>query len=141
MHFDANQTTCELLESADEVTDFGLLLAGDVKPADALRQLSRWARAGRLYQCRMWVIRDAEFNYVHFNGLPAILYDLQKDAHEWHNVAADPAYRDVVERYRLKLLEWRMSTEDNTYCGWAYERRPHFGMNPFRIRPPWPPYY
>lgn len=30
----------------------GLLLAGDVDPADVRRQLSRWVRAGRLYQLR-----------------------------------------------------------------------------------------
>ena len=30
----------------------GLLLAGDVAPADVRRQLSRWVKAGRLYQLR-----------------------------------------------------------------------------------------
>jgi hypothetical protein len=42
---------------------------------------------------------------------------------------------------RPKLLDWRMSTEDNTRIGWTYERRPRFGMNPFRFRSPWPPFY
>lgn len=32
--------------------DTGLLLAGEVDPADVQRQLSRWVRAGRLYQLR-----------------------------------------------------------------------------------------
>ena len=30
----------------------GLLLAGDVDPAAVYRQLSRWVKAGRLYQLR-----------------------------------------------------------------------------------------
>lgn len=36
----------------EPVFDTGLLLAGDVDPADVRRQLSRWTTAGRLYQLR-----------------------------------------------------------------------------------------
>ena len=38
---------------ADEPAfETGLLLAGPVDPADVRRQLSRWVKAGRLYQLR-----------------------------------------------------------------------------------------
>jgi predicted transcriptional regulator of viral defense system len=36
----------------EPVFETGLLLAGDVDPANVRRQLSRWTRAGRLYQLR-----------------------------------------------------------------------------------------
>jgi predicted transcriptional regulator of viral defense system len=36
----------------EPVFDAGLLLAGEVDPADVRRQLSRWTAAGRLYQLR-----------------------------------------------------------------------------------------
>jgi len=36
----------------EPVFETGLLLAGDVDPVDVRRQLSRWTRAGRLYQLR-----------------------------------------------------------------------------------------
>jgi predicted transcriptional regulator of viral defense system len=36
----------------EPVFETGLLLAGKVEPADVRRQLSRWTRAGRLYQLR-----------------------------------------------------------------------------------------
>ncbi len=36
----------------EAVFESGLLLAGDVKPADVQKQLSRWTTAGRLYQLR-----------------------------------------------------------------------------------------
>ncbi len=36
----------------EPVFETGLLLAGDVNPADVRRQLSRWTKAGRLYQIR-----------------------------------------------------------------------------------------
>ena len=38
--------------SDEPVFETGLLLAGDVEPANVRRQLSRWTRAGRLYQLR-----------------------------------------------------------------------------------------
>jgi predicted transcriptional regulator of viral defense system len=43
-----------LLEIVDDepVFESGLLLAGDVPPADVRRQLSRWTKRGRLYQLR-----------------------------------------------------------------------------------------
>jgi predicted transcriptional regulator of viral defense system len=43
-----------LLETVTDepVFETGLLLAGDVDPADVRRQLSRWTRTGRLYQLR-----------------------------------------------------------------------------------------
>ena len=36
----------------EPVFETGLLLAGDVDPPDVRRQLSRWTKAGRLYQLR-----------------------------------------------------------------------------------------
>jgi hypothetical protein len=44
----------ELLRIAGDEPLFetGLLLAGDIDPADVHRQLSRWVKAGRLYQLR-----------------------------------------------------------------------------------------
>ncbi len=45
--------TCLLQIVGDEpVFETGLLLVGDVDPKNARRQLSRWTKAGRLYQLR-----------------------------------------------------------------------------------------
>ncbi len=40
------------------------------------------------------------------------LYDLQADPHEIHNLAADPAYRDVLERMRAAQSAWASATRD-----------------------------
>jgi len=47
----------ELLEivSDEPVFETGILLAGDIDPADVRRQLSRWTSAGRLYRLRRGV--------------------------------------------------------------------------------------
>lgn len=59
-------------------------------------------------QATLNVIRDDRFKYVHFTGLPPLLYDLRKDPGELVNVVADPAYGRVVGEYAQKLLTHRM---------------------------------
>jgi arylsulfatase A-like enzyme len=58
------------------------------------------------------VIRDQHYKYVHFADLPCLLFDLQQDRFELHNIAADaPA---IVARYAQQLLSWRLRTTDKT---------------------------
>ncbi|MFO7320373.1 MAG: alkaline phosphatase family protein [Chloroflexota bacterium] len=64
-------------------------------------------------QCRAWMVRDRHYKYVHFAGLPDMLFDLRADPDELHNLAGDSEYKEVVEAYKTKLLEWRQRTEDN----------------------------
>ena len=40
------------------------------------------------------------------------LYDLQVDPHELHNLAGDPAYREVLARLRGELVDWMKRTHD-----------------------------
>jgi N-sulfoglucosamine sulfohydrolase len=40
------------------------------------------------------------------------LYDLQNDPIEYHNLAGDPAYADVLQRMQHALLEYRENTDD-----------------------------
>jgi N-sulfoglucosamine sulfohydrolase len=47
------------------------------------------------------------------------LYDLRKDPAEVHNVAADPAYRAVLERMRAELTKFRADTRDPWLPGQA----------------------
>lgn len=82
-------------------------------------------------KCRGWMIRDHRFKYWHFNGMPDVLFDLEKDPQELHNIAEDPDYADVIQDYLLKLIDWRMSNEDVSRVSWTYARRPGFGKNPF----------
>jgi arylsulfatase A-like enzyme len=72
------------------------------------------------HKCRGWMIRDRQIKYWHFNGLPDVLFDLEKDPGELRNRADDPAYRDVVQEYLEKLIDWRMSTEDPSRISWTY---------------------
>ncbi|HTV69462.1 MAG TPA: alkaline phosphatase family protein [Rhizobiaceae bacterium] len=66
-------------------------------------------------QCNLAVIRDERFKYVHFGGgLPPVLFDLQSDPSETHNIAADPACRDTRLAYAERLLAWRSEHLDQS---------------------------
>ena len=56
---------------------------------------------------------DYEAAYDRMLRPPAIeLYDLKQDPHELHNLADDPAYRQVRDRLLDSLRAWRMRTGD-----------------------------
>jgi len=65
-------------------------------------------------QATLNVIRDRRFKYVHFTGLPPLLYDLVRDPGELNDVAAEPAYLPVVAEYAQKLLSHRMLHAERT---------------------------
>lgn len=65
-------------------------------------------------QCALSVIRGKRFKYVHFAGLPPILYDLKKDPGELRNWADDGGYAGVLLTYAQRMLTWRMLHADRT---------------------------
>ncbi len=64
--------------------------------------------------CNLAVIRDTAFKYVHFAGLPPLLFDLESDPAELRNVANDPDYLQIRVDYAEKLLSWRAGHLDQT---------------------------
>jgi arylsulfatase A-like enzyme len=65
-------------------------------------------------QCTLNVVRDADWKYVHFTALPALLFDLRNDPHEFVNRAHDPAMAGVVARYAGLLASHRMLHAERT---------------------------
>ncbi len=63
------------------------------------------------------VVRGERFKYVHFAGLPPLLFDMQEDPGELTNLADDPAYRDARLEMAEKLLSWRASHLDRSLTG------------------------
>lgn len=64
--------------------------------------------------CNLSVIRDDHFKYVHFAGLPPVLFDLKKDMGELENRAEDPDYLKIRLAYAEKLLTLRARHLDQT---------------------------
>lgn len=65
-------------------------------------------------QCVLNVIRDDDFKYVHFVGLPPLLYDLRSDPGELTDRAADPAMAPIVADRARRLLTHRMLHAERT---------------------------
>jgi arylsulfatase A-like enzyme len=82
-------------------------------------------------QCTANLIWDRRYKYVHFTGLPSLFFDLENDPHEFHDLAADPAYHGLVLEYAQKMLSWRMNHDERTLTNirlgpdGMVERRPH----------------
>ena len=64
--------------------------------------------------CNLAVLRDEAFKYVHFAGLPPLLYDLAADPGETRNLAEDPAYAATRLAYAERLLALRARHLDQT---------------------------
>ena len=62
----------------------------------------------------MAVIREQRFKYVHFAGLPPLLFDLEADPAGRDNLADDPAYGAIRLALAEKLLAWRAEHLDQT---------------------------
>lgn len=70
-----------------------------------------------LDQCQLAALRGERYKYVHFPGLPALFFDLERDPHEFENRAEDPDYRALVLEHAQKMLSWRMAHADRTLSG------------------------
>jgi len=74
-------------------------------------------------QCSLNVIRDRRYKYVHFTALPPLLFDLEADPLELHDVAAQPRYLGVLSEYAGKLLSQRMLHADRTLTNYRLTPR------------------
>jgi len=69
---------------------------------------------GRLPTPEGRMVRSQRFKYcVYSEGRRReSLVDIQDDPGEMVNVAEDPRYREVLQRHRAMLAEWRRATRD-----------------------------
>ena len=57
-------------------------------------------------ECQGWMVRDARYKYIHWEGYPAQLFDLQEDPQEFHDRGTDPALRSVRAAMHQRLFDW-----------------------------------
>jgi arylsulfatase A-like enzyme len=61
------------------------------------------------HQCNLTVIRSERYKYVHFTALPPLMFDLENDPGELHNVAEEPEYQELLITMLQKMMSWRMN--------------------------------
>src|SRR3546814_52834 len=72
-----------------------------------------------LDDCSLAVIRGERWKYVHFAGLPPLLFDLVDDPGELPNRAEDRACLAARPYMEDKLLAWRSRHQDRRLTGWS----------------------
>ena len=65
-------------------------------------------------RCNYAVVRGRRYKYVHFAGLPPLLFDLENDPHEAENLAGRPEMAATVLACAQTMLDWRLSHADRT---------------------------
>ncbi len=63
-------------------------------------------------QCTANIICGERYKYVHFTALPHLFFDRKQDPDEFLDLAADPAYHELMLEYAGKMLSWRMEHDD-----------------------------
>jgi arylsulfatase A-like enzyme len=59
--------------------------------------------------CRIYMVRDDRWKYIHYRGFRPQLFDLVNDPHEYSDLGADPAHEDVRRRMEAMLFDRLMS--------------------------------
>lgn len=57
-------------------------------------------------------LRSGDFKYGYNMSWPEELYNLHEDPDEMNNLAEDPACADLLRRFRLRLEQWMVETDD-----------------------------
>ena len=69
--------------------------------------------------CSYAVIRDRQFKYVHFAGLPPLLFDMENDPDETTDLAGQANMATTVLAYARRMLDWRLRHADRTLTNMA----------------------
>ena len=59
-------------------------------------------------QCRLFMVFDGRWKYIHASGFRPMLYDLVEDPGELTDRGEDPSCADVISRLRSALFEWAL---------------------------------
>jgi arylsulfatase A-like enzyme len=59
-------------------------------------------------QCRLFMVFDGRWKYIHASGFRPMLYDLVSDPQELTDRGEDPACAETIARLQAALLEWAL---------------------------------
>ena len=75
--------------------------------------------------CRLYMVFDGRWKYIHATGFRPLLFDLASDPRELRDLGADPSRAGERARLREALLDWaltdhnRITTPDARIAGYA----------------------
>jgi arylsulfatase A-like enzyme len=76
-------------------------------------------------QCRLFMVFDGRWKYIHASGFRPMLYDLQGDPQEFSDRGEDASCADVIARLQAALFDWALhpkmhiTTSNEKIAGYA----------------------
>ena len=76
-------------------------------------------------QCRLFMVFDGRWKYIHASGFRPMLYDLDSDPQEFSDRGDDPSCADVIARLQAALFDWALhpkshiTTSNEKIAGYA----------------------
>ncbi|WP_449413689.1 sulfatase-like hydrolase/transferase [Pandoraea soli] len=64
--------------------------------------------------CRGWMVRTDAWKYIHWDGFAPQLFDLRNDPDEFVDLGTDPAFDNVRQAMRERLLTWSLGLRNRT---------------------------
>ena len=89
-------------------------------------------------QCRLFMVFDGRWKYIHATGFRPMLYDLRTDPQEFDDRGGDPSCADVIARLKDALFEWALhpkghiTTSNEKIADYADQAAPGQRRNPDR---------
>ncbi|MEA2871116.1 MAG: hypothetical protein QOH67_1092, partial [Hyphomicrobiales bacterium] len=59
-------------------------------------------------QCRLFMVFDGRWKYIHVSGFRPMLYDLQSDPKEFDDRGGDPSCAAEIARLQAALFDWAL---------------------------------
>ena len=59
-------------------------------------------------RCRLFMVFDGRWKFIHASGFRPMLYDLESDPQEFVDRGADPACAEIVARLQSELFDWAL---------------------------------
>jgi arylsulfatase A-like enzyme len=59
-------------------------------------------------RCRLFMVFDGRWKFIHASGFRPMLYDLETDPQEFYDRGADPSCADIVARLQSELFDWAL---------------------------------
>jgi arylsulfatase A-like enzyme len=81
---------------------------------DYARLPVRRALGTEALESRITMAFDGRWKMLHYLGYPPMLFDLQEDPHELHDLGRDSGYASARERMKDLLLEWSAGLRNRT---------------------------
>jgi len=83
-------------------------------------------------RCRLFMVFDGRWKYIHASGFRPMLYDLESDPEEFIDRGVDPSCADVIARLQAALFDWAL--HPNNHITTTNEKIASYADNQLQVK-------